>query len=208
MFAQIDGAKERAQGGLGIGLHLVKRLVEMHGGSVDARSEGLGRGAEFVVRLRLAPPTLPDLTPEREPEDTAAPQPRALRVLVTDDNEDAASTLADLITQLGHESRVAHDGAEAVALAASMSPDVALLDIGMPELTGDEAVRRIRVQPGREQVVLIAVTGWGQDEDRARSRTAGSDHHLVKPVDPVALAALLRSLTPVSPTADRSRSPE
>lgn len=203
MFAQIDAARDRAHGGLGIGLHLVKRLVEMHGGSVEAHSEGLGHGTEFVVRLPLAS-ALPERTSAGEHQGASPPQPRRLRVLVADDNLDAASTLAELLMQLGHEVRTAHNGAQAVTLAATTNPDVALLDLGMPELRGDEAGRRIRAQPGGDRVMLIAVTGWGQDEDRERSHAAGFDYHLVKPVDPAALAALLASRTPGSPSHDRS----
>jgi PAS domain S-box-containing protein len=193
MFAQIDTSLERSRGdlslGLGLGLTLVKTLVEMHGGSVEARSSGAGRGTEVVVRMQMlselsAPPKV---SIALQPLD-AAP----LRILVVDDNEDAADSMAFLLGLDGHEARIARDGLHAVEAAAQWTPDVVLLDIGLPKLDGHEVARRIRAQRlGADSVMLIAVTGWGQDDDRRRSREAGFDAHLTKPVDYVDLKRLL-----------------
>ena len=184
MYSQAVPARERAQGGLGIGLSLVRGLVEMHGGSVEAHSEGPGRGSEFVVRLPLMHAIAPaPRLPEREPHQ----QP--LRVLVADDNHDAAQTLAVLLEVMGHQVRVAVDGQEAVDLAGSFAPDVVLLDIGMPRMNGYAAARCIRQK--RPQAMLIAVTGWGRREDMREAAAAGFDHHLVKPVQPEQLVKLL-----------------
>ncbi len=169
MFNQAAPALERSQGGLGIGLTLVKRLVELHGGTVQARSEGLGRGSEFVVR-----------------------PPHRRRILVADDNRDAADSLALMLRLAGHEVHAVHDGQEAVEAAAWFRPDVAVLDIGMPRLNGYEACRRIREQPGGRGLVMVALTGWGQEEDKRRAIQAGFDHHLTKPVAPADLEELLR----------------
>ena len=202
IFAQSPRALERAQGGLGIGLSLVKGLVELHGGSITAQSEGAGRGSEFVVRLPL------DVMAARHPE-PARPRPAGARapklkrrILVVDDNADSTDTLAQLLTILGHEVGTAYDGEQAVALAGSMRPEVVLLDIGMPKLNGYEACRRIRQQDWGRDMVVIALTGWGQEEDRRRTQEAGFNHHLVKPVDPAALTNLLASLP--NPAAARS----
>jgi PAS domain S-box-containing protein len=193
MFTQADRPLERTQGGLGIGLSLVKGLVELHGGSVKARSDGPGLGSEFVVRL----PVLLESagTPARRPAPVArsARCPRR-RVLVVDDNGDSAESMAELLAVMGHETRTARDGLEAVAAAGAFRPDVVLLDIGLPKLNGYDACRRIREQPWGKGMVLIAQTGWGQDEDRARSREAGFNFHLVKPIDPAALEKLLAGL--------------
>ena len=194
MFAQLDPGNDRTQGGLGIGLHLVKRLVEMHGGAVEARSEGSGCGSEFVVRLPLAL-SLHPIAPATPDEAPSALPSILRRVLVADDNEDAVVTLALMLTHYGHDVRTASDGQEAVALAAAFRPHVILLDIGMPKLNGYEACRRIRAQAGSETMILVALTGWGQTEDKRRALEAGFDHHLVKPVDPTALDRLLRSVT-------------
>jgi CheY-like chemotaxis protein len=188
MFTQVDRTLERSQGGLGIGLTLVKRLVQMHGGSVEAHSEGPGRGSAFLVRL----PVLIEKSGVRLPE--AAPEPTkmtACRILVVDDNNDAASSLAMLLQMTGNETHTAHDGLEAVEAVATLRPDVVLLDIGLPMLNGYDACRRIREQPWGKNVVMVALTGWGQDEDRRQSKNAGFDHHMVKPVDLAALQALL-----------------
>ena len=187
MFAQIDTALERSRGGLGLGLTLVKNLVEMHGGGVEARSDGLGHGTEFVVRL----PVLADL-PSSPPAPTAR-QPIASagrRILVVDDNADAADTLALLLKLSGHDVHLAHDGLQAVDVASTHRPDVVLLDIGLPKIDGYEAARRIRAQRD-DGVMLIAMTGWGQDTDRRRSSEAGFDAHLTKPVDYEDLARLM-----------------
>ncbi len=192
MFTQVERTLEKSQGGLGIGLTLVKRLVEMHGGTVEARSDGPGLGSEFIVRLSVAPaPPIPESTPHTVSVDRA---PTRLRILVADDNEDAAATLAMILEILGHEVRTANDGAAAVTAAAAFRPEVVLLDIGMPKLNGYEACARIRAAPWAAAVTLVALTGWGQDEDRRRSREAGFDHHLVKPVHPAAIEKLLAGL--------------
>lgn len=188
LFTQVSRSHERSHGGLGIGLSLVRRLVELHGGSVEAHSDGPGRGSRFVVRLPLVAASA-RATPVTPPE--AAAGDEGLRVLVADDNSDAAQSLALLLEVMGHEVRTAADGAEAVAVAAEFAPNVVLLDIGMPRMDGYEACRRIRRLPGGDHIVLAALTGWGQAEDRRRSREAGFDHHLVKPVEPGALEALL-----------------
>ncbi len=193
MFTQVDRTLERSQGGLGIGLTLAKRLVEMHGGSVQAFSEGTGRGSEFVVRL----PVLLDkqrMQQPAEPTGNEQPAPPARRVLVVDDNTDSAASLAMLLKLAGNETYTAHDGLEAVKAAERFRPDVVLLDIGLPKLNGRDAARRIREQPWGTNMVLVALTGWGQDEDRRRSQEAGFDHHMVKPVDYADLNRLLASL--------------
>jgi PAS domain S-box-containing protein len=185
MFTQIGTSLERSSGGqglgLGLGLTLVKTLVDMHGGSVEARSGGVGRGAEFVVRMqRLAEWTVAPQVSLPVPPLVSAP----LRILVVDDNEDAADSMALLLELDGHEVRTARDGLHAVEAAAQWTPDVVLLDIGLPQLDGYEVARRIRAQRhGVNGVMLIAITGWGQDEDRRRSRDAGFNAHLTKPVD-------------------------
>ncbi len=193
MFAQVDRSLERSQGGLGIGLTLVKRLVEMHGGSVEAKSEGHGRGSEFVVRLPVVSSLVEEVEPPTETGQPICPSAQC-RILVADDNEDSAASLAMMLQIMGNEVRTAKDGLQAVEAAAAFQPDVILLDIGMPRLNGYEACRRIREQPGGQKAVLIALTGWGQDEDKRRSAEAGFHHHLVKPVDPAALGELLAGL--------------
>jgi CheY-like chemotaxis protein/two-component sensor histidine kinase len=194
MFAQVDRSLERSQGGLGIGLTLVKRLVEMHGGSVEARSDGPGMGSEFTVRLpvAMASASHQPQPPKGEGEKTAAPARR--RILVVDDNKDSADSMSMMLSIAGMEARTAYDGLEAVAVAAAFNPDVVLLDIGLPKLNGYEAARRIREQPWGKDMVLVAVTGWGQEEDRRRSQEAGFNFHMVKPVDPAALERLLAGL--------------
>jgi PAS domain S-box-containing protein len=189
MFTQVDRSLERRQGGLGLGLTLVRRLVEMHGGRVEARSPGSGQGSEFLVHLPTVGPAVEQgsgLSPEGEP----AGEPLC-RVLIVDDNPDALETLAVLLRLLGYEVHTAHDGLEAVGAVSVLRPDVVLMDIGLPKLNGHEAARRIRQQPGGNDVVLIALTGWGQEEDRRRSREAGFDHHLVKPAEIDELQRLL-----------------
>jgi PAS domain S-box-containing protein len=187
MFSQVDRSLERSRGGLGIGLTLVRRLVQMHGGSVEARSAGEGRGSQFVVRLPIVEAgEAPALAP------AAIQQPTPARhILVVDDNRDAASSLALLLEINGHQTYTAHDGAAAFEAAERHRPEVVLLDIGLPILNGYEVCRRIREQPWGKDMLLIALTGWGQDEDRLRSHDAGFDDHLVKPVDYAALAALI-----------------
>ncbi len=190
MFTQVDRTLERSQGGLGIGLTLVKKLVDMHGGSVEAKSDGDGRGSEFVVRLPMASAAVREVKPSSEEDEPACPSGQC-RILVADDNEDAADSLAMMLQIMGNEVRTTNDGLQAVEAAEAFRPDVILLDIGMPKLNGYEVCRRIREQPGGKKVVLIALTGWGQEQDKRRSQEAGFDHHMVKPVDPAALEKLL-----------------
>jgi CheY-like chemotaxis protein len=176
-------------------LALVKSLAEMHGGNVEAHSEGPGRGSEFVVRLPVAAGTAPaEAAPIRRPE--AMPGPAGgRRVLVVDDNEDVRSTLAGMLARMGNDVWTAQDGLQAVAAAARFRPEQVLLDLRMPNLNGYDAAQRIREQPGGRDVILVAHTGWGQEQDRQRVREAGFDHHLTKPVDPAVLEELLAHLS-------------
>jgi PAS domain S-box-containing protein len=196
MFTQADRVAPATPGGLGIGLTLVKRLVELHGGSITARSDGLGKGSEFEVRL----PVRANVGTRKNKERGILPTlvPAATRILVVDDNRDCADSLGLLLQLLGNEVRIVHDGPAAIEAAREFNPRVVLLDIGLPSLSGYEAARKIREQPAAEKAILIAITGWGQEIDRQRSKDAGFDHHLVKPVDPDALATLLSSLNPTS----------
>jgi PAS domain S-box-containing protein len=192
MFSQVERSLERSQGGLGIGLTLVKRLVEMHGGKVEVRSEGPGKGAEFVVRLPVAAGASGGQAENGE-GGPAAPK-SSLRILVVDDNRDGADSLATMLRLMGHDTRTAYDGQEGVEAAGTFHPEVVLLDIGLPRLDGYQACRRIREQAGGRQVVLVAITGWGQGEDKRRAAEAGFNHHLTKPVDPADLEKLLSGL--------------
>jgi len=189
MFTQVDRSLEKAHGGLGIGLSIVKRLVEMHGGTVEAHSQGPGQGSELIVRLPVLQAAAEEGRPADGDESNGVLARR--RILVADDNADAAESLATLLALYGNEVRTAQDGLEAVAAAAELRPDVILLDIGMPRLNGYDACRRIREQPWGRDAVIIALTGWGQENDKRRSLEAGFDHHLVKPVEPAALVSLL-----------------
>ncbi len=191
LFSQVDDSLERSQGGLGIGLALVKGLVEMHGGHVHARSAGSGKGSEFVVRLPVSQ-GLGRL--ETDPPTTAPGGFSKRRVLIVDDNRDAAASLAMMLSLLGHELRTAHDGLEALELAEAFRPDLMLLDIGLPRLNGYEICLRIREQPWGKRIYIIAVTGWGQEDDRRRSQEAGFDYHMLKPVDYVELERLLAGM--------------
>ncbi len=192
LFTQADRTLDRAQGGLGIGLTLVKRLVEMHRGSVAAHSEGAGKGSEFVVRLPLAARAVGrEGSRGREPAAAAPAGPGHCRVLVVDDNKDAADSLAMLLRVWGHEVRTSHDGQSALKAARSYRPDIVLLDIGLPGLDGYEVAAELRKEFGEGEMLLVALTGYGQDEDRSRSARAGFNQHWVKPVDPEALQALL-----------------
>lgn len=196
MFTQVDQSLERAQGGLGIGLTLVKRLVEMHGGSVSAASEGPGRGSEFIVRLPALESSLPAPRPTTTSPPPASAPAEKRKILVVDDNRDAAVTLAMLLKVTGNETKLAHDGLAAIEAAEAFQPDVIILDIGLPKLNGYDAAKRIREQTWGREMVLIALTGWGQEEDRRRSREAGFNHHLVKPVDHAALVQLINAPAP------------
>jgi CheY-like chemotaxis protein len=187
IFMQADTSLHRTQDGLGLGLTLVKNLVERHAGTVEAHSAGVGQGSEFVVRLPLLSgprSALQQQFPGVEPTSQR-------RILVVDDNRDAADSLAMLLKLSGHEVHIAHDGVAAVEGAAALQPEVILLDIGLPRLNGYDAARLIREQQRHRAITLVALTGWGQDQDRRRSQEAGFDAHLVKPVDFSALTKLL-----------------
>ena len=188
MFSQVSSARERSHGGLGIGLALVRGFVELHGGTVEAHSAGAGKGSEFIIRL----PLLPSATAVADAGRQAVRPAMLGRVLVVDDNEDAASSLAALLSHEGHEVRVAHGGEEALALAFEFEPEAVLLDIGMPGMNGLEVARELRRRMGTG-VRLIAVTGWGQAQDRELTREAGFDFHLTKPVDQAEVESLLAS---------------
>ena len=217
LFTQLDRTSGHAQGGLGIGLSLVRKLVEMHGGSVSAHSDGVGKGSEFVIRLPLhveleenPDETAPNGRSESERSDARAGsvkrpvvadghdagEPVKRRILLADDNSDALESLATLLQLGGHDVVTASNGALALECAERHKPEVMLLDIGMPMLDGYEVARRVRVQPWGRQITLVALTGWGQDSDRRRSREAGFDSHLVKPLDIDKLTELLAKLPP------------
>jgi CheY-like chemotaxis protein len=190
MFSQIKTEQDRSEGGLGIGLALSKGLVDLHGGSIDARSAGSGRGSEFTVNLPRRAITAGKRVPQFVPSDRRV---NARRVLIADDNRDAADSLAMLLRLEGHEVRVVHDGKQALAGFHELNPEFALLDIGMPELDGYEVARRVRQGTLGRAVTLVAVTGWGQESDKARALAAGFNHHFTKPVEPERLLALLRT---------------
>jgi PAS domain S-box-containing protein len=191
MFMQVDRSSERSQGGLGIGLTLVKRLTEMHGGSIEARSAGEGQGSEFIVRLPVL--NRPAIQEGSGPDMKSDLQPQR-RILIVDDNRDSADSLAMLMEITGNKTYMAHDGVEAVEAVEKYRPEVMLLDIGLPKLDGYEVCRRVREQPWGKNILVIALTGWGQDDDRRRSEEAGFNGHLVKPVDYDKLLDLLGSL--------------
>ena len=189
MFVQVDRSLERTQAGLGVGLTLSRQLVHLHGGTISAKSEGAGKGSEFTVRLPLAGSAL---------SESAGPRKRghaslSRRILLADDNEDFVNSLAQVLEARGHQVRVAHDGAAALAAAAGFNPDFAFLDIGMPKVHGYEVARRLRELPSTSECVLVALTGWGQEDDRKRAREAGFDRHLVKPVEPADIETILAS---------------
>ena len=192
MFSQVHSALDRSQGGLGIGLALVRGLVEMHEGSVEARSEGSGQGSEFIVRLPLVDFESLATKPSSQGEQALNHSP--CRIMVADDNRGIVLTLASLLRTKGHEVRIAHDGVEALAISGSFKPHLALLDIGMPGMNGYEVARRIREQPWGNNILLVAMTGWGQDEDKRQARVAGFDHHMTKPVSAADLDPLLEQL--------------
>jgi CheY-like chemotaxis protein len=201
VFSQEKPALDRSQGGLGIGLSLVRGLVELHGGSVEAYSDGPGTGSEFVVRLpAAAEEPIPDAAPESD-ESKPAPAPKR-RLLIVDDLKDSADSLSVMLELKGHEVQTAYDGEEAIAAAQAFQPDVVLLDIGMPRMNGYDACRTIREQPWGKGMYLVAVTGWGQEDDFRRTQEAGFDHHMVKPVDPEDLLKLLATL-PSKPDAEK-----
>jgi CheY-like chemotaxis protein len=189
MFWQVRGDSGHSQGGLGIGLAFVKSLVELHGGSIEARSEGVGRGSELVVRLP-ATTAAGIAVPELPPQPSRAPR-GGCRVLLADDNRDAADSLGLLLRLSNHEVRIVHGGRAALDIAESFRPDVALLDIAMPELDGYSVARALRQAPWGAGIRLIALTGRGHEEDKRRASAAGFDHHLTKPINPETLEQLL-----------------
>ena len=202
LFFQIDSSFTREGGGLGVGLALVRRLVEMHGGSVSARSAGPGQGSEFAVRLPVLSEAeaQPAPQPARAPAGALVPQ----RILLVDDNRDAVDALATLLRLEGHDVHVANDGEDGVRQAATLAPDAVLLDIGMPKVDGYEACRRIRDQAAGRRVAIIALTGFGQAQDRRRAQDAGFDAHFVKPVD---LATLLQRIGTLASEASTGATP-
>jgi CheY-like chemotaxis protein len=190
MFSQVKSGQDRSEGGLGIGLSLSKGLVQLHGGEIEAKSLGLGRGSEFIVRLPVQ-----FLAARSQSVDTrASTAPRAgRRILIADDNRDAAESLATLLQLDGHDVTIVHDGQAALAAVQTGHPDIALLDIGMPILSGYEVARQVRQGSLGRTVTLVAVTGWGQDSDKARALAAGFNHHFTKPIETERLNDLIRS---------------
>lgn len=187
MFTQLQAHRDRTHGGLGIGLTLARRLVELHGGTIEAKSEGTGRGSSFIVRLPVAQVTRTEAAPEAGGEARA---PGVCRVLIAEDNADTADMMRMMLSLKGHDVRVAADGVEAVALAEAFDPDIAFVDIGMPNMDGYDAARRIRERLG-SRAMLVALTGWGQPDDKDRAREAGFDHHVTKPPEPEMLHRLI-----------------
>ncbi len=194
MFAQADPAHKRAQGGLGIGLTLVRSLVEMHGGTVDAVSDGLGKGSQFTVRLPLSSAVAAKRTSAQAQAEVRQVRAPA-SVLVVDDNRDAAESLGMLLRIFGAEVAVVHDGRAALRAFDARQPVIVFLDLGMPDMDGYEVARQLRQKHGARPITLIALTGWGQDKDRVSTAAAGFDHHLIKPVDVATLKVLLTSVT-------------
>jgi CheY-like chemotaxis protein len=188
MFTQLQAHRDRTYGGLGIGLTLSRRLVQLHGGTITASSEGVGRGSEFTIRLPIE--TVGQNAETRSESYQTERHEGGSRILIAEDSPDAAEMLSLMLGIKGHEVRVAADGEQAVALAATFEPQIAFIDIGMPRMDGFEVARRLREQLGR-RVLLVALTGWGQDEDRRRSHEAGFDHHLTKPPEPDVLDELI-----------------
>jgi CheY-like chemotaxis protein/two-component sensor histidine kinase len=189
LFAQGDQGLARSQGGLGIGLTLAQNLIRLHGGTLQARSDGSGRGAEMVVRLPLRDDLqVVEPTARETPAET-----RTLRVLIIDDHADAAETLGELIEHWGHEVRTAQSGAAGLRAALDFDPEVVLLDLGMPGMDGFEVARRLRAEPAAAGVKLVALTGYGQEEHRRLAEEAGFDLHMTKPVEPDVLKALLQT---------------
>ncbi len=194
LFAQVRSTLDRAQGGLGIGLYLVRSLVELHGGTVVAESAGAGLGSRFIMRLPCLPATAQP-EPQQDTGSTGAPA-AGLKVLVVDDNVDAAETLSLVLEMAGCSTRMLHEGSQVLAGAQDFGPDVILLDIGLPGMSGYEVAQRLRQEPRFARTLLVAITGWGTEQDRRRSQESGFDHHLTKPVDYAALEPLLRQTVP------------
>jgi len=200
MFTQAGMSLDRSQGGLGVGLSLVERLVKLHGGTVSAYSGGLGQGSTFTIRL-------PALAPQRPPVAEHRPVPpitneHRCRVLVVDDNEDSVDSLAMLLRMLGHEVMIAQDGERALQVADEFQPGVAILDIGLPKVNGYDLAKRMRERPWARELVLVALTGWGQEQHRRRSAEAGFNHHLTKPVEFNVLQQILAAAEACVPNPD------
>jgi CheY-like chemotaxis protein len=194
MFTQAGQPVERTQGGLGVGLSLVEKLVRLHEGSVSAYSAGPGTGSEFTIKLPAMPKGAKAVSAQHTPAAAAKEPPRKLcRVLVVDDNEDSAESLGMLLRIMGHEVKTANDGEGAIGVAEKFKPDVAILDIGLPKLNGYDLAKQIRAQRWAKDVVLVALTGWGQEEHRRRSAESGFNHHLTKPVEFDVLQQILAS---------------
>lgn len=194
-FFQGEASLNRERGGMGIGLAMVRVLAELHGGSVQVSSPGPGHGSEVVVRLPCLEPIPERQAPASVSTNTSC---QSRRVLVVEDNPDQASLLAKLLEIWGHRVQVAHDGPAAIEAACAQAPEVVLVDIGLPGMSGYELARALRMQPGLKEALLMAVSGYGQEEDRRRSLEAGFDQHLVKPVDPPTLKGLIASLVATS----------
>jgi CheY-like chemotaxis protein len=197
LFAQVRTSLDRAQGGLGIGLYLVRSLVALHGGTVTARSPGPGQGSVFTLRV----PCLPALAEPASPQAERAGDldAKGLKVLVVDDNIDAAETLAMVLEMGGSRIHTVHDGLSVLQAARDFDPDVVLLDIGLPGMSGYEVAEQLRREPRFRDTLLVAITGWGAEQDRRRAHQAGFDHHLTKPVDLAALEPLLRDASAARP---------
>ena len=196
MFAQVESQVARSEGGLGIGLALAKGLIELHGGRIEARSDGPGQGSEFTLCL---PRSMIVTHPAHEPDQPSnVPDRIAKRVLIADDNQDGVDSLSMLLNLSGHQVHVAHTGPQALELAQRVKPQIAVLDIGMPGFNGYQVAERIRAEAWGHNITLIAVTGWGQEEDKRRAKAAGFDHHLTKPIDPTSLEVLIRGADPVA----------
>jgi CheY-like chemotaxis protein len=198
MFTQLDQSLERVNVGLGVGLTLARRLTELHGGRIEARSAGLGEGSEFIVRLPVLEQAQEAVRSAGGPVAGAAVD--GCRILVADDNADLATTFSTLLQFLGHQVRVATDGVAALEIARQFKPDVAFLDISMPRLNGYDVATRLSAMPETRHTMLVAITGFGQEDDQRRSREAGFHIHLVKPVEPARIESILRTL-------DRGRTP-
>ena len=198
MFFQADSSLDHAGGGLGIGLNVAKRLVELHGGRIAAHSKGLGQGSEFTMHLPVTSEA--ESQPEPRRREITPPLPAVSishKVLIVDDNRDMAEATAELATLCGHQVATAQDGPTALELASTFRPDIALIDIGLPQMDGYELARRLRKLPGMERVLLVAMTGYSREQDRRASREAGFALHLVKPVKSERLEALLATVTEV-----------
>jgi CheY-like chemotaxis protein len=195
LFVQGERTLDRSQGGLGIGLTVARSLVELHGGTIRARSPGLGLGSEFLVYLpALAKPAVHEDAPAGSLQRTSQPSRSGVRVLLVDDNKDAVEVLAELLQTYGHEVMVAHDGPQALSIVPAFRPHAVLLDIGLPVMDGYELARRLREMETGHSLLLVAVTGYGQDTDKVKSREAGFDVHLVKPVEFATVLPLLADL--------------